>query len=161
MKSACELKTNRHQQANVSAHCYLQCWSVFVFAKCFCRLFQSWVDHPPFFSHPFWVSHPFRVSHPFCSFSNIPLALCTCSTRTCSTRTFFMFGALQFALHLTHPSAHTHTVNTHPEQWTANAGASWGFGALLKGHGLFAAYSLPDLRLETTTFGLQVRLSIH
>ncbi len=61
------------------------------------------------------------------------------------------------ALHLTHPSAHTHTVNTHPEQWAANAAApgeqlgvrclaqghlsrgieggesSWGFGALLKG----------------------------
>ncbi len=23
------------------------------------------------------------------------------------------------ALHLTHPSAHTHTMNTHPEQWAA------------------------------------------
>ncbi len=33
--------------------------------------------------------------------------------------------------------AHTHTVNTHPEQWAAillqHPGNSWGFGALLKG----------------------------
>ncbi len=32
---------------------------------------------------------------------------------------------------------HTHTVNTHPEQWAAillwHPGNSWGFGALLKG----------------------------
>ncbi len=37
----------------------------------------------------------------------------------------------------THSSEHTHTVNTHPEQWTviyaAAPGSSWGFGALLKG----------------------------
>ncbi len=47
------------------------------------------------------------------------------------------------ALHLTNPCAHTqssehtHTVNTHPEQWAAillrRPGSSWGFGALLKG----------------------------
>ncbi len=55
------------------------------------------------------------------------------------------------ALPLTHPSAHSHTVNTHthrehthtpwthththPEQWAVNAcpGSSWGFGVLLKG----------------------------
>ncbi len=37
-------------------------------------------------------------------------------------------------LRLTHPSEHTHTVNTHPEQWAAIApGSNWGFGALLKG----------------------------
>ncbi len=37
----------------------------------------------------------------------------------------------------THSSEHTHTVNTHPEQWTAiyaaAPGSSWGSGALLKG----------------------------
>ncbi len=37
----------------------------------------------------------------------------------------------------THSSEHTHTVNTHPEQWAAiyaaRPGSSWGFGALLKG----------------------------
>ncbi len=37
----------------------------------------------------------------------------------------------------THSSEHTHTVNTHPEQWAAiyavAPGSSWGFGALLKG----------------------------
>ncbi len=48
------------------------------------------------------------------------------------------------ALHLTHPmcththsSEHTHTVNTHWEQWAAiyaaTPGSSWGCGALLKG----------------------------
>ncbi len=49
------------------------------------------------------------------------------------------------ALHLPIQSAHTqqwthtHTVNTHPEQWAAiffmlrRPGSSWGFGALLKG----------------------------
>ncbi len=34
-------------------------------------------------------------------------------------------------------SEHTHTVNTHPEQWAAillrHLGSSWGFGVLLKG----------------------------
>ncbi len=36
----------------------------------------------------------------------------------------------------THSSKHTHTVNTHPEQWAVNAaalGSIRGFGALLKG----------------------------
>ncbi len=36
----------------------------------------------------------------------------------------------------THSSEHTHTVNTHPEQWAfmlRHPGSSWGFGALLKG----------------------------
>ncbi len=86
------------------------------------------------------------------------------------------------ALHLTHPSAHTHTVNTHREQWAANArrpGSSWGFDALLKGltsvvvlkvertlvihspHWQF----LPDPRLEPTTSGyksdaLSIRLRL-
>ncbi len=54
-------------------------------------------------------------------------------------------------------------------------GSSWGFGALLKGLTSVvvvrveesAGYSLrhrkflPDQRLEPTTFGLQVQLSIH
>ncbi len=39
------------------------------------------------------------------------------------------------ALHSTHPSAHTHTMNTHPEQWAAillrHLGSSWGFGGCL------------------------------
>ncbi len=87
-------------------------------------------------------------------------------------------------LHLTHPSAHTqqwvvntHTVNTHPEQWAAIApapGEQLGFGALLKGTSgmvlkvervLFIhnphLQSLPDLRFEPATFGLQVCLSNH
>ncbi len=38
----------------------------------------------------------------------------------------------------THSIEHTHTVNTHPQQWAAffllqRPGSSWGFGALLKG----------------------------
>ncbi len=48
------------------------------------------------------------------------------------------------ALHLTHPkythtavNTHTHTVNTHPEQWAAiyaaAPGEQLGFGVLLKG----------------------------
>ncbi len=41
------------------------------------------------------------------------------------------------AFNHTHSSEHTHTVNTHPEQWAAiyaaAPGSSWGFGALLKG----------------------------
>ncbi len=43
------------------------------------------------------------------------------------------------ALHLTHSSAHTHThtINTHPEQWADillwHPGSSWWFGGLLKG----------------------------
>ncbi len=93
-----------------------------------------------------------------------------------------------FALHLTHPSAHTavrseqtqtHTPWTHtrssgqPMQW--RPGSSWGFSALLKGltsvvvlkveraldiHSPHRQFLL-DLRLEPATFGLQVRLSIH
>ncbi len=79
----------------------------------------------------------------------------------------------------THSSEHTHTVNTHPEQWAAifllrRPGSSWGFGALLKGTSVVvlkverALYIhsphlqfLSDLRLEPVTFGLRVRLSIH
>ncbi len=50
----------------------------------------------------------------------------------------------------THRSEHTHTVNTHPEQWAAifmlrRPGSSWGFGALLKGT------SVVVLRVETFT----------
>ncbi len=70
-------------------------------------------------------------------------------------------------------------MNTHPEQGAAIfccscLGSSWGFGALLKGTSVMvlrverALYiyfphlqSLPDLRFEPTTFGLQVRLSNH
>ncbi len=83
------------------------------------------------------------------------------------------------ALHLTHPSAPT-------QQWThtrssgqpmlRHPGSSWGFGALLKGltslvvlkveERVLVIHSphrqfLPDLRLELTTCGLQVWLSIH
>ncbi len=81
-------------------------------------------------------------------------------------------------LHLTHPSAHTqqwvvntHTVNTHPEQWAAIAPAP---SALLKGTSVMVLkvervlfihnshlQSLPDLRFEPATFGLQVWLSNH
>ncbi len=87
------------------------------------------------------------------------------------------------ALHLTHPSAHTqqwthtavntHTVNTHPEQWAAIApapGEQLGVRCLAQGHlshgiegGESAVHSqsLPDLRFEPATFGLQVWLSNH
>ncbi len=77
------------------------------------------------------------------------------------------------ALHLTHPSAHTqqwtHTWSSgQPMLW--RPGSSWGFGALLKGLTSVVVLkveraldihsphqqSLPDLRLEPTTFGLQV-----
>ncbi len=80
-------------------------------------------------------------------------------------------------LHLTHPSAHTHTVNMHPVQWAAIApvpGEQLGFSALLKGTSVVVLkvervlfihnphlQSLLDLRFEPTTFGLQVRLSNH
>ncbi len=80
-------------------------------------------------------------------------------------------------LHLTHPSAHT-------QQWThtrssgqlllQRPGSNWGFGALLKGTSVMVLkvervpfihnphfQSLPDLRLEPATFGLQVWLSNH
>ncbi len=78
------------------------------------------------------------------------------------------------------PSKCTHTVvNIHPEQWAANAavpGEQLGVRCLAQGshlsHGIeggeSAGYSLPphrqslpDLRLEPTTFRLQVQLSIH
>ncbi len=72
------------------------------------------------------------------------------------------------ALHLTHPSAHT-------QQWVVNMqGSNRGFGALLKGTSVVVLrveralvnhyphqQSLPDLRFEPTTFGLQVQLSNH
>ncbi len=72
------------------------------------------------------------------------------------------------ALHLTHPSAHTQQW-THTRSSGQPMGSSWGFGALLKGLTSVVVLvihsphlqSLPDLRLEPTTFGLQVRLSIH
>ncbi len=67
----------------------------------------------------------------------------------------------------------THTVNTHPDQWAANSVASGeqlgvrclGQGSHLSqgikggestGHSLPHLQSLPDLRLELATFGLQV-----
>ncbi len=74
----------------------------------------------------------------------------------------------------THSSEHTHTVNTHPEQWAAIYTAAPGekLGALLKGASVVVLkvervlyihspqlQFLPDLRLEPTTFGLRVRLS--
>ncbi len=91
------------------------------------------------------------------------------------------------ALHLTHPSAHTQqwVVNKHTHTHThtrssgqpmlRRPGSSWGFGALLKGLTSVVVLrvekpldihsphlqSLPDLRLEPATFGLQVRLSNH
>ncbi len=87
------------------------------------------------------------------------------------------------ALHLTHPSAHTqqwvvntHTVNTHPEQWAAidpAPGEQLGVRCLAQGHlshgiegGESAVHSqsppsMPDLRFEPTTFGLQVWFSNH
>ncbi len=77
------------------------------------------------------------------------------------------------------PSKCTHTVvNIHMEQWAANAAApgeqlgvrclaqgshlSRGIeGGESTGYSLPHLQSLPDLRLEPTTFGLQVQLSIH
>ncbi len=66
-------------------------------------------------------------------------------------------------------------MNTHPEQWAANAvapGEQLGVRCLVQGHlsrgiegGERAVHSLPhlqflpDLRLEPATFGLRVRLS--
>ncbi len=66
----------------------------------------------------------------------------------------------------THSSEHTHTVNTHPEQWAVNAAAP---GEQLvpcsrrREHWLFTLphlQFLPDLRLEPASFGLQVWLSL-
>ncbi len=81
------------------------------------------------------------------------------------------------ALHLTHPSARTHTVvNTHPEQWVANAAApreQLGVQCLARGTHLSRGIEgrerihsphpkfLPDLRLEPATLGLQIQLSNH
>ncbi len=88
------------------------------------------------------------------------------------------------ALHLTHPSAHTHssehthTVNTHPEQWAAvyaaAPGVQLGVRCLAQGHlsrgiegGESSGYSLPPPTItagpETRTrdLRLQVRLYIH
>ncbi len=73
---------------------------------------------------------------------------------------------------------HTHTVNTHPEQWAAiyaaAPGEQLGVRCLAQGHlsrgiegGESAVHSLPPPtipagpRLELTTFGLRVRLSNH
>ncbi len=78
----------------------------------------------------------------------------------------------------THSSEHTHTVNTHPEQWAAIyvavPGEQLGVRCLAQGHlsrgiegGESAGYSLPPPtipagpRLEPVTFGLRVRLSNH
>ncbi len=69
-------------------------------------------------------------------------------------------------------------VNTHLVQWAAilrRPGSSWGIGALLKGLTSVVVLrveralvihsphrqSLPDLRFEPATFGLQVQLSNH
>ncbi len=78
----------------------------------------------------------------------------------------------------THSSEHTHTVNTHPEQWAAiyvaAPGDQLGFGALLKGtsvvvlrveRALYIHSPPPTIpagpRLELATFRLRVRLSNH
>ena len=78
----------------------------------------------------------------------------------------------------THSSEHTHTVNTHPEQWAAiyaaAPGEQLGVRCLAQGHlsrgiegGESPVHSLPPPtipagpRLELTTLGLQVRLSNH
>ncbi len=83
-------------------------------------------------------------------------------------------------LHLTHPSAHTQqwVVNTHTQSsgqpLLQRPGSNWVFGALLKGTSVMVLkvdrvlfihnphlQSLPDLRFEPATFGLQVWLSNH
>ncbi len=78
----------------------------------------------------------------------------------------------------THSSEHTHTVNTHPEQWAAiyaaAPGEQLGVRCLAEGHlsrGIegeeSAVHSLPPPtipagpRLELATFRLRVRLSNH
>ena len=77
-----------------------------------------------------------------------------------------------------HSSEHTHTVNTHPEQWAAiyaaAPGEQLGVRCLAQGHlshgiegGERTVHALPPPtipagpRLELTTFGLRVRLSNH
>ncbi len=78
-----------------------------------------------------------------------------------------------YSLHLTHPKW-THTRSSGQPCYGAR-GAVGGFGVLLKdthlsrgieggesaGYSLPHQQSLPDLRFEPTTFGLQVRLSNH
>ena len=70
----------------------------------------------------------------------------------------------------THSSEHTHTVNTHPEQWAAiyaaAPGEQLGVRCLAQGHlsrgiegGESTVHAGP--RLELTTLGLRVRLSNH
>ncbi len=78
----------------------------------------------------------------------------------------------------THSSEHTHTVNTHPEQWAAiyaaAPGEQLGVRCLAQGHlsrgiegGKSAVHSLPPPtipagpRLEPVTFGLRAQLSNH
>ncbi len=73
----------------------------------------------------------------------------------------------------THSSEHTHTVNTHPEQWAAiyaaAPGEQLGVRCLAQGieGGESAVHSLPpptipaDQRLELATFGYRVQLSNH
>jgi len=63
------------------------------------------------------------------------------------------------SLHLTHPSAHTHTHTRSSEQSTLWR-SSWGFGALLKG--LTSVVDIPaGAEIRTQNLGLQVRRSIH
>ncbi len=78
----------------------------------------------------------------------------------------------------THSSEHTHTVNTHPEQWAAiyaaAPGEQLGVRCLAQGHlsrGIEGGrerctFTPPPTipagpRLELATFGLRVRLSNH
>ncbi len=67
------------------------------------------------------------------------------------------------ALHLTHPSAHTHSSEHTPEAVGSQCCGAQGAETLAQGSHLSRGHSphlqsLPDLRLEPTTFGLQVRL---
>ncbi len=108
-------------------------------------------------------------------FNNVALNQRLWSEVTCGQVWWPILGI--FGLHLTHPCAHT-TMNTHPEQWAANAvapGGHLGVRCLAQGshlrHGIeggeSALYSLPPPtisavpRLEPVTFRLQVRLSNH
>ncbi len=93
------------------------------------------------------------------------------------THTWNLCSAINPSKVHTYSSEHTHTVNTHKEQWAAIYAAAPGeqFGALLKGltsvvvlkveralyiHSPHLQF-LPDLRLELTTVRLRVRLSNH
>ncbi len=71
------------------------------------------------------------------------------------THTQNLFSAINPSKVHTHSSEHTHTVNTHPEQWAAiyaaAHGEQLGVRCLAQGHlsrGIEGGYSLPDLRLE-------------